>query len=151
MFYRRNTTNFFKDRHWLTREFPLLLRAAIDEEQAAAAPGSSDPHVVTGHSNTQPDVHAPQVPSELPPATAAAESAQSTRADHVATIHSPPAASHRPVLLELGCGVGNAIFPLRRENPALFVYACDISPRAVEFVKVCVGLLIEVAKARLDN
>jgi len=39
-------------------------------------------------------------------------------------------------LLEVGCGVGNMIFPLLQENPDVRVYACDFSPRAVEFVKV---------------
>ena len=40
------------------------------------------------------------------------------------------------VLLEAGCGVGNCIFPLLKEDLNIFVYACDFSPRAVEFVKV---------------
>eukprot|EP00730_Choanoeca_flexa_P012949 TRINITY_DN4800_c0_g1_i1.p1 TRINITY_DN4800_c0_g1~~TRINITY_DN4800_c0_g1_i1.p1 ORF type:complete len:261 (+),score=43.72 TRINITY_DN4800_c0_g1_i1:152-934(+) len=69
LFYKRNTTNFFKDRNWLTREFPEL-----STEQ----------------------------PSRL---------------------------------LEIGCGVGNTIFPLSQVNPKLFCYACDLSPRAVELVK----------------
>lgn len=126
----RNSTNFFKDRHWLTREFPqLLLRA--EPSGAPERPVECD---------------------EAPPAEAATASAPTTAsappaADAVdllpAAAPTPglaaPRASDgrlRPVLLELGCGVGNAIFPLRRENPALFVYACDISKRAVDFVKV---------------
>lgn len=46
----------------------------------------------------------------------------------------------RPVLLETGCGVGNTMFPLLEENKDLFVYACDFSPRAVDFVKVWVSV-----------
>ncbi|KAJ0180884.1 hypothetical protein K1T71_002969 [Dendrolimus kikuchii] len=38
--------------------------------------------------------------------------------------------------LELGCGVGNMIFPLVEEGFSNFkFYACDFSPRAVQFVK----------------
>lgn len=40
------------------------------------------------------------------------------------------------VLFEIGCGVGNLIFPLIEDDPQMFVYACDLSPRAVEFVKL---------------
>lgn len=39
-------------------------------------------------------------------------------------------------MLEAGCGVGNCIFPLLEDDLNLFVYACDFSPRAVQFVKV---------------
>ena len=78
LFYKRNTTHFFKDRHWITREFPELLRAISD-----------------------------------------------LGVDR-----------KKPVLLEVGCGVGNTIFPLLEENPNLFIHACDFSPRAIEFVRV---------------
>lgn len=46
--------------------------------------------------------------------------------------------SQRLVLLEAGCGVGNCIFPLLQEDRNIFVYACDFSPRAVDFVKVTI-------------
>jgi methyltransferase-like protein 6 len=39
------------------------------------------------------------------------------------------------VMLEVGCGVGNSLFPLIEEGTKMFVYACDLSPRAIEFVK----------------
>ncbi|KAM9782596.1 tRNA N(3)-cytidine methyltransferase METTL6 [Neosynchiropus ocellatus] len=75
LFYKRNSTNFFKDRHWTTREFQELR----DWSQ--------------GDSETL-------------------------------------------VLLEAGCGVGNCIFPLLQERDLnVFVYACDFSPRAIDFVK----------------
>ncbi|XP_030638323.1 tRNA N(3)-cytidine methyltransferase METTL6 [Chanos chanos] len=74
LFYKRNTTNFFKDRHWTTREFEELKACREFESQ-------------------------------------------------------------KLVLLEAGCGVGNCIFPLLEEDLNIFVYACDFSPRAVEFVK----------------
>ena len=80
LFYKRNTTRFFKDRHWITREFPELLQAISEVDDA------------------------------------------------------------RPVLLEVGCGVGNTLFPLLEENDALFIHACDFSPRAIEFVKVIPAL-----------
>ncbi|KAK6491752.1 tRNA N(3)-methylcytidine methyltransferase METTL6 [Huso huso] len=74
LFYKRNSTNFFKDRHWTTREFEELRGCRQIEAQ-------------------------------------------------------------KLVLLEAGCGVGNCVFPLLEEDLNIFVYACDFSPRAVEYVK----------------
>ena len=72
LFYKRNESRFFKDRHWTTREFEELLDAG-----------------------------------------------------HVGRI-----------LLEVGCGVGNLIYPLLEDNIEFGkIYACDLSPRAIEFVK----------------
>lgn len=42
----------------------------------------------------------------------------------------------KKVLLEVGCGVGNMVFPLIEEkHNSYFIYACDFSQRAVDFVK----------------
>lgn len=41
----------------------------------------------------------------------------------------------RKCLLEVGCGVGNLIFPLVEEKRNFFVHACDFSPRAVGLVQ----------------
>lgn len=74
LFYKRNSTHFYKDRHWLEREFPELIGA--------------------------------------------------------------PTNGSRIVLLEVGCGVGNAVFPLLElRGSDLFVHCCDFSARAVEHVK----------------
>lgn len=75
LFYKRNSTNFFKDRHWTTREFEELRACREFEDQ-------------------------------------------------------------KLTMLEAGCGVGNCLFPLLEEDPNIFAYACDFSPRAVEYVKV---------------
>lgn len=77
LFYKRNETRFFKDRHWTTREFEELL--------AGDASGGGE---------------------------------------NVKT------------MLEVGCGVGNLVFPLIEDGHRdYFIYACDLSPRAVELVK----------------
>uniref|UniRef100_A0A5B6ZX39 Methyltransferase type 12 domain-containing protein n=1 Tax=Davidia involucrata TaxID=16924 RepID=A0A5B6ZX39_DAVIN len=39
------------------------------------------------------------------------------------------------VVLEVGCGAGNTIFPLVTTYPKLFVHACDFSPHAIMLVK----------------
>lgn len=79
LFYKRNETRFFKDRHWTTREFEELL--ASSEEGV----GSS---------------------------------------------------AEVKTMLEVGCGVGNLVFPLIEDGHRdYFIYACDLSPRAVELVR----------------
>ncbi|KAF9586762.1 hypothetical protein BGW38_000013 [Lunasporangiospora selenospora] len=78
-FYQRNETRFYKDRHWIEREFTIYKEGASGKED------ESKPHTMT--------------------------------------------------CLEVGCGVGNFVFPVLDKNPHLFMYACDFAPHAVELVK----------------
>ncbi|KAG0006991.1 hypothetical protein BGZ65_000381 [Modicella reniformis] len=74
-FYKRNETRFYKDRHWIEREFTIYKQQPTDTK--------------SGTLNC----------------------------------------------LEVGCGVGNFIFPVLERNPHLFMYACDFAPQAIELVK----------------
>lgn len=41
----------------------------------------------------------------------------------------------RRIVLEVGCGVGNFVYPLIAEKRNFYFLACDFSSRAVDFVK----------------
>lgn len=49
--------------------------------------------------------------------------------------------AERKVILEVGCGVGNTIFPLISMYPDVFIHACDFSPRAINLVKTHKGFM----------
>jgi methyltransferase-like protein 6 len=84
VFYRDHTVNFFKDRHWLDREFPQINEAIVR---------NADPRALGR------------------------------------------AAAATTLLVECGCGVGNAMFPLLASHPTLQLCGVDLSRRAVDFVR----------------
>ena len=83
IFYKRNGTRFFKDRHWPIDDISRLIEECVQNS------GPSD-----------------SIPISV---------------------------------LELGCGVGNLLFPLLEshlyDRPPIHFFACDFSPRAIEFVR----------------
>ena len=85
IFYKQNKTNFYKDRHYLAREFTEL----------------------------------------------------SQRLDEIKQAHEDGGALEEIILLDLGCGVGNAFWPLVETfgMPPLKIQCCDFSAKAVNFVK----------------
>ncbi|XP_072969081.1 tRNA N(3)-methylcytidine methyltransferase trm141-like isoform X3 [Typha angustifolia] len=40
------------------------------------------------------------------------------------------------IVLEVGCGAGNTLFPLLVAFPEILVHACDFSPHAIELLKI---------------
>ena len=51
-----------------------------------------------------------------------------------AAIPSPSSSSSPHHLLEVGCGVGNALFPLQRRFPGLHLHGCDASRNAIDLI-----------------
>ncbi|GAQ80542.1 hypothetical protein KFL_000560310 [Klebsormidium nitens] len=143
LFYKRNEGRFFKDRHYLHKEWGHLLGATTaadvsaditadvsnaDSAEAALRGGGA---AESGALLTAPkeDVHNHgKVDSG---------NGEKTRMESRGGSHSSVAvlADDKRVVLEVGCGAGNTVYPLLQENPAAFIYACDFSARAVELVK----------------
>ncbi|KAK2893562.1 hypothetical protein Q8A73_016046 [Channa argus] len=114
-FYTIHENRFFKDRHWLFTEFPELApQCSLNHESHPEVSGTGDVQQETLDQEHCRDVAA------LP---------------H--TDRDFPGSSAKYRILEVGCGVGNTVFPILKTNndPGLFVYCCDFSNTAVELVK----------------
>lgn len=60
-------------------------------------------------------------------------------------------AAHSPVLLEIGCGSGSAMFPILQAHPTLRAVAIDISPHAVGMVKNrAADLGMDISRGRFE-
>jgi 2-polyprenyl-3-methyl-5-hydroxy-6-metoxy-1,4-benzoquinol methylase len=184
LFYKRNTTKFFKDRHWLAREFPEII-ALAGKGDANSGRADAGERVDTTTTMEAVAVGTAYCESELCSEWAAVRIKRSGEDDVVlfcdqchadntsngggcssggsdgsdgmrngsmstnvgrainsdadgggvggSAVLGPDTASK--VLLEVGCGVGNAVFPMVEEFPGLYVYCCDFSPRAVGMVQ----------------
>jgi 2-polyprenyl-3-methyl-5-hydroxy-6-metoxy-1,4-benzoquinol methylase len=145
LFYKRNADRFFKDRHYLQKEWGHLLRntalppilGSIDSGRTLEI--SSVENEQPGTTSIKEAVRQDQAGEALSsPDTGAPTSLngvnEAMQNERLSNGVSPLAA--KTVLLEVGCGAGNTVYPLLEENPAAFVYACDFSPRAVDLVKV---------------
>ena len=101
VFYKTHATNFFKDRHWLAREWPDVFAKPPEE---------------TALEDVDEDMGA-RVDRARGPAPSYAPREDAPRA-----------------FLELGCGVGNTVFPLLELDAEATVYCCDFSKRAIDMV-----------------
>ncbi|BFZ01813.1 hypothetical protein BsWGS_04852 [Bradybaena similaris] len=133
-FYNIHTNHFFKDRHWLFTEFPELYGPeASTEKSTKNSSASAGDNLAFDEENDQVD------------AGSTRESTSLITTPDQATFHGSDClkqqASHEnsPSLqvLEVGCGVGNTVFPVLKtnKNSNLFIYCCDFSSQAIEIVK----------------
>ncbi|XP_025783266.1 methyltransferase-like protein 2A [Puma concolor] len=143
-FYKIHENGFFKDRHWLFTEFPEL------------APGQSQDHLEDlpsdnkrsevpecGTSEDGPGLKIEQHKCssnslEHETQTAPVEENVTQKFNHLEICADEfPGSSATYRILEVGCGVGNTVFPVLQTNndPGLFVYCCDFSSTAIELVQ----------------
>ncbi|KAM9046456.1 tRNA N(3)-cytidine methyltransferase METTL2A isoform 2-T2 [Megaptera novaeangliae] len=144
-FYKIHENGFFKDRHWLFTEFPELapsqnqndLKDLLSENKASEVPACRSSEDGSGliieeqHSCSSVSLgHKTQPPPVEENVT------QKLRHLEICADEFPgSSATYR--ILEVGCGVGNTVFPILQTNndPRLFVYCCDFSSTAVELVQ----------------
>jgi methyltransferase-like protein 6 len=130
-YYRNNTLNGYKDRHYILREFKEL-RDAIERCPLSSSAGSTclDAPDVADVDATSKRCRSEE-PADHPPRTDDS--------------HLNVAVPQRPlVLAEIGCGVGNTLLPLMTDHPCLDGIAFDIS-------SVAVALLDKQARALQIN
>ncbi|XP_039884054.1 mRNA N(3)-methylcytidine methyltransferase METTL8 [Simochromis diagramma] len=146
MFYEIHQDKFFKDRRWLFLEFPELLpsgergqstntchshqQAAIQLCSASRLDTETGKHQrcnpIDHHRNT--DTFNFQESCQQ-----AARGTNEAAVDD--SVFPGQRASFR--ILEVGCGVGNSVFPIVNniKETDSFLYCCDFSPRAIQLVK----------------
>ncbi|XP_043860353.1 tRNA N(3)-methylcytidine methyltransferase METTL2A [Dromiciops gliroides] len=139
-FYKIHENGFFKDRHWLFTEFPELTphqnqsnmkNHEITEHRGCGdglgeiGSNTQEKHKASSHSLDQKDQKHPT------------EEATQKLCHLDINTDSFPGASATYRILEVGCGVGNTVFPILHTNndPGLFVYCCDFSTTAVDLVQ----------------
>jgi methyltransferase-like protein 6 len=105
-FFERNRTAFYKDKHHLRGEFGEMMPEEVREN-----PKQWKAPLVRRHADLS---------------------------RYSFSMDEPPPSSvwnDKTCFLELGCGVGNAAFPLLRANPDLFGWCVDFSRTSVETLK----------------
>ncbi|XP_077636509.1 tRNA N(3)-cytidine methyltransferase METTL2A isoform X2 [Crocuta crocuta] len=143
-FYKIHENGFFKDRHWLFTEFPELapgqnqnhLEDLLSENKRREVPECRSSEDGPGLKTEQHKYSSNSLGHETQ--TAPVEENVTQRLSHLEICADGfPGSSATYRILEVGCGVGNTVFPILQTNndPGLFVYCCDFSSTAIELVQ----------------
>lgn len=142
-FYKQHQNRFFKDRHWLFTEFPEL--SGNDLTPVTPAEGATRQGHVKGNTLETEDGVCRTSDTECSNAVTSSVDSGVVRTE--VTRDSVDIECRQSVedrgecsttqVLEVGCGVGNTVFPVLQANsdPGLFVYCCDLSSTAINIVK----------------
>ncbi|KAF7668753.1 hypothetical protein LDENG_00283970 [Lucifuga dentata] len=141
-FYEKHQDKFFKNRTWLFLEFPELLplgAQSLDTNgcrsgNTLSCDSSSDTVSRCDQHNSFTHQHRNADTSDCQH-SCKGTTPQTKEASIQAGTFPGQRASFR--ILEVGCGVGNSVFPIINsiKDPGKFLYCCDFSPRAIRLVK----------------
>ena len=133
-FYQEKTINFFKDRHYIREEFSELMPASVRADPKRWLPKLTPPEGDDGScSDGRGDGVGVAGDSQVRLATTLM--AGLDKAPDAAALGDALRACDATVVLEVGCAVGNAAFPMLRANPRMLVLACDLSGVAIELLR----------------
>ncbi|CAJ1079372.1 hypothetical protein PFLUV_G00144890 [Xyrichtys novacula] len=139
-FYETHQEKFFKDRKWLFLEFPELhppdvkdqMTSRHSDDQQTANPhstgSSTDTETKHQHHESPTNHHRTETSNHK-------ESCWGAPTEKNKTVFPGQHASFR--ILEVGCGVGNSVFPIvdSIKDRDAFLYCCDFSTCAIQLVK----------------
>ena len=136
IFYKNHQEKFFKDRHYLAREFPHIFPEGL---AVGGGGGDSDADADDPDARADADDEAPARSSNVTQTSDGSSREVGPAPRYVR----PPFDPTRPrVFLEVGCGAGNTAFPLLEVDPHAIVYCCDFSPaRSSSFVSAATRFL----------
>uniref|UniRef100_A0A2K6TWP9 tRNA N(3)-cytidine methyltransferase n=1 Tax=Saimiri boliviensis boliviensis TaxID=39432 RepID=A0A2K6TWP9_SAIBB len=144
-FYKIHENGFFKDRHWLFTEFPELAPSQNQnhlkdwflenkKSEISECRNSEDGPGLIMEEQCKCSSKSLEHKTQLPPVK---ENVTQKISDLEICADEFPGSSATYRILEVGCGVGNTVFPILQTNndAGLFVYCCDFSSTAIELVQ----------------
>ncbi|XP_051850899.1 tRNA N(3)-methylcytidine methyltransferase METTL2A isoform X2 [Antechinus flavipes] len=146
-FYKIHENGFFKDRHWLFTEFPELTPHQNQNDLKTLLLKDNDHEIIENKgcgdrpglivSNTQKQHRASSHSLDHEKQKHLIDEATQKLCHLDINTDDFPGSSATYRILEVGCGVGNTVFPILHTNndPGLFVYCCDFSSIAIELVQ----------------
>ncbi|XP_042351117.1 mRNA N(3)-methylcytidine methyltransferase METTL8 [Plectropomus leopardus] len=141
-FYEMHQDKFFKDRKWLFLEFPELLPSGAQSQATNRCLQVSYPQPAgssTDTENTQQQHEDPTHHHRNTDTPSQQESCQGAAGKNEAAAQSTafPGQHASFRILEVGCGVGNSVFPIVEsiKGTDAFLYCCDFSTCAIQLVK----------------